>query len=145
MSWNYNYGALSAAIYGGLNGKMVLLDDPGQFVEDGYLALASALWFYMSPASPKPSMHEISTKLYVPNYYDESLGITNDFGATTMVINGGLECGKGGGKESDGAKDRAEFYNAFLTYFGLPTETGTGCADMGSFSTQSSSAYPQTF
>ena len=118
----------------------MLLDDPDLFVEgDGYLALASALWFYMSPQTPKPSMHEISTKLYVPSIRDESVGITNDFGATTLVINGALECGSG--IESDGAKDRAEFYNAFLTYFELPTETGTGCKEMGNFSSESSSSY----
>ena len=121
-------------------GKTVLLDDPDLFVHDnGYLALASAMWFYMSPQSPKPSMHEIVTGLYEPNERDTSVGITNDFGATTLIINGGLECGSL--TPSTGASNRAMYYSDLLAYFALPSETGTGCEDMGSFSNQSSSAY----
>ena len=84
-------------------------------------------------------MHEIATKLYVPNADDTSKGISADFGATTMVINGFIECGKG--TETDGALDRADYYDHLLSYFGLPAETGTGCANMGNFSASSSSAY----
>lgn len=49
LSWNYNYGRLSAQINDGLYGKSVLLDDPDQLVEDEELAFVSALWYYMVP------------------------------------------------------------------------------------------------
>ena len=101
------------------------------------------MWFYMSPQSPKPSMHEVVTGFYVANERDQSVGIRDDFGATTLIINGGLECGSL--TPSTGASNRAAYYNDLLTYFGLPQESDTGCEDMGSFSNQSSSAYAQNF
>ena len=97
------------------------------------------MWLYMTPASPKPSMHELATKLYIPNAHDISQGLDSVFGATTMVINGGIECSSG--EESDGALERASNYAHFLDYFNLPAEFGTGCATMQPFSTDSSSAY----
>ena len=71
----------------------------------------------MTPAAPKPSMHELATKLYVPNAYDKTQGLDSIFGATTMVINGGLECSSG--TENDGALDRANYYSHLLDYFNL--------------------------
>ena len=71
------------------------------------------------------------------------MGIRDDFGATTLIINGGFECGSL--TPSTGASNRAAYYNDLLTYFGPPQESDTGCEDMGSFSNQSSSAYAQNF
>ena len=88
-------------------------------------------------------MHELATKLYIPNEHDISQGLDSIFGATTMVINGGIECSAG--EENDGALDRANYYAHLLDYFNIPTEIGTGCATMKAFSTDSSSAYAQNF
>ena len=60
-----------------------------------------------------------------------------------MIINGFIECGTG--TETEGALDRADYYSHLLSYFNLPAETGTGCANMGNFSAESSSAYNQNF
>lgn len=38
-------------------------------------------------------MHDIVTEFWVPNDADLSVGINKGFGATTNVINGGVECG----------------------------------------------------
>lgn len=71
MSWNYNYGQFSAgAFYGALTDKSILLNDPGKVASDGILAFESALWFYMTPQSPKPSMHDVTTGYYNPSAYD---------------------------------------------------------------------------
>lgn len=62
LSWNYNYGMFSSVAFnGGLTDKDILLSDPGQVSTNGILAFASALWFYMTPQSPKPSMHDVIT------------------------------------------------------------------------------------
>jgi len=76
------------------DGKLNLLDDPEQIAENGYISFLSALWFYMTPQSPKPSMHEVVTGLYVPSASDLSSdkNIKNGFGATIAIINGGKEC-----------------------------------------------------
>ena len=66
----------------------------------------------MTPAQPKPSMHEVATGLYVPNARDTTAGLSSKFGTTTMIINGGLECGKG--TETDGGLDRANYYSHLL-------------------------------
>jgi chitinase len=52
------------------------------------------MWFYMTPQSPKPSMHEVATGFWKPNTKDGKADIDFGFGATINIINGGLECGK---------------------------------------------------
>ena len=77
LEWNYNYGAFSdIAFFGGLYDKITLLETPNNIAKDGFLAFASALWSYMTPVSPQPSMHEVMTGFYVPNAYDTSINIT---------------------------------------------------------------------
>lgn len=120
------------------------LDDPDQVAENGYMAFLSALWFYMLPQTPKPSMHEVATHLYYPNVADVASGLGSVFGSATMIINGGLECTTESGEENSNSLKRIEYYKAFLSYFGLPEETGLGCATMQPFSTSSSSNYPQS-
>ena len=97
----------------------------------------------MTPAIPKPSMHELAAKLYNPSAYDKQSSLGNNFGSTIMIINGGLECGSG--RENAGAASRGSYYNSLLEYFGLPKEDHLGCAHMKPFSTRSSSNYEQNF
>ena len=58
-----------------------------------WLNLASAIWFLVTPQPPKPSMLEVITGEWRPNSVDLAANLVPGFGATTMVINGGLECG----------------------------------------------------
>lgn len=104
---NYNYGQFSdVAYYGGLYDKMTLIQAPSDVAYNGFLVIASAMWTYMTPMPPKPSMHEIMTGFYVPNQYDTDLGITADFAATTNVISDGADCNTGG-SESSASEARA--------------------------------------
>ena len=66
MSWNYNYGMFSNALYGD---SSILLNNP-ELVADTWLNFASALWFFVTPQPPKPSMLEIVTGDWVPNGAD---------------------------------------------------------------------------
>lgn len=61
-----------------------------------------------------------------------------------MVINGGLECTTESGEENENSLKRMANFEAFLSYFGLPSEQDLGCATMQPFSTSSSSYYPQS-
>jgi hypothetical protein len=90
LSWNYNYGYFSELIFGDAK---TLLNKPERVANEGWLAIASALWFYMTPQTPKPSMHDIITGFWVPNAADTSAGFKSGFGATINVINGVQECG----------------------------------------------------
>lgn len=51
-------------------------------------------------------MHDVMTGFFVPNSADSGVGVGADFGTTTNVINGGLECGNGSSK----AVSRGEYY-----------------------------------
>jgi chitodextrinase len=131
LAWNYNYGRFSNVFHteGGYSSFMYLLEHPEEVSTDGYTVFSSALWFYMTPQSPKPSMHDIVTGFFVPNAADQAAGITGGFGTTINVINGGAECGWA----SSSAAKRGEWYLAFLDYFGLPAEGDLGCATEGGF------------
>jgi len=118
LSWNYNYGSFSnILVESEYNSKMYLLKNPDLVVEDGYVAFSSALWFYMTPQSPKPSMHDVATCYFEPSAGDKTAGIKkynnlNGFGITTNIINGGYECGTGA--ENSSSKKRISYYKAWL-------------------------------
>jgi len=99
---------------------MYLLKDPDKVSTDSFTVFTSALWFYMTPQSPKPSIHDVATGYMIPTNADTNAGHTAGFGLTTNIINGAQECGKGG--EDFRAADRAKYYTAFLDYFKLPAE-----------------------
>ena len=99
------------------------------------------MWVYMTPVSPKPSMHEIMTGYYVPNSYDLAAGITADFGATINVISDGSECWTGTGQETTAAAARAVDYTSFCSVFGV-TPTATSCDTMQAFTDSSASYFP---
>ena len=101
LSWNYNYGQASAVIYGEM---MTLLTDPNRILQDGVLGWKTAIWFWMTPQSPRPSCHQVITGgwtgSWTPSAQDLATGQTKvGFGHTIMVINGGLE---GDSSETDG-------------------------------------------
>jgi len=77
-------------------------------------------------------MHEIVTGYFKPNAADTAAGITDTFGATTNIINGGIECSLG---MNTAANARADFYKSFLGYFSLPAEEEAGltCGSMRHF------------
>lgn len=133
LSYNFNYGAFSNVfVESRYDSKMHFLTHPELVAQDGYTAFAAGLWFYMTPQSPKPSMHDVMTGFFEPNEKDQAVGIKGAFGSTINIINGGIECG--GGMNSK-AKKRSTSYLHFVEEFGLDPdeETDLDCATEGSF------------
>ena len=55
-------------------------------------------------------MHEVANRLFVPNDYDTEQGLGSYFGATTMIINGGLECSDFAEVENEDSQMRISHY-----------------------------------
>ena len=85
LSYNYNYGPFSEAMFGTVR---TLLDNPEK-VADTWLNLASAVFFFVYPQPPKPSMLHVIDGTWQPNAHDRQNGLVPGFGVTTQIINGG--------------------------------------------------------
>jgi len=134
LSWNYNYGAFSRAMYGD---SSVLLKDP-ELVADTWLNFASALWFFVTPQPPKPSMLSLVDGSWQPNAEDQARGLKPGLGATTMAINGAIECGQSPGN-SRASLNRQKAYKRFAKELGISIAgEKLDCRDMQSFSAQGS-------
>ncbi|PKG39316.1 chitinase [Psychromonas sp. Urea-02u-13] len=135
LSWNYNYGPFSEAMFGD---KDVLLENP-DLVADTWLNLASAVFFYVYPQPPKPSMLHVIDGTWQPNAADKAAGIEHGFGATIQIINGAFECNKG--TTSNQAKSRIAYYKEFSNYLNLDISAEKlDCADMKAFNTDGAGA-----
>jgi chitodextrinase len=135
VSYNYNYGLFSDLMFNDVN---VLLRDPDRMAREGWLAIASAIWFYMTPQSPKPSMHDVVVGLWKPNAADRAAGLEAGFGVTINIINGGVECG--GRVEVQQAQNRIKYYQELARYFGFSPGQNLGCKGMQQFGGASSAA-----
>lgn len=113
VSYNFNYGPFSKVLFGDVT---VLLNDPDRVSREGWLAVASGFWFFMTPQSPKPSIHEIITGFWVPNTLDKAAGFSRGFGTTINVINGGSECGLINHPQ---AVNRIRYFQFFANYLGV--------------------------
>lgn len=136
LSYNYNYGPFSEAMFGDVT---VLLEQPN-LVADTWLNLASAVFFYVYPQPPKPSMLHALDGTWVPNAHDLQGGLEPGFGVTTQIINGGVECG--GPTEHGQSLNRIEYYRNFARELDVPLGESEvlGCANMQRFDTQGSGA-----
>ncbi|ROS05552.1 chitodextrinase [Sinobacterium caligoides] len=136
LSYNYNYGPFSQAIYGDVN---TLLDNPEK-VADTWLNLASAVFFYLYPQPPKASMLHVIDGTWEPNASDIAAGREAGFGVTTLIINGGVECG--GATEHQQSQNRIDYYKGLADYLGvpIPDDEVLGCANMEFFDEASSAA-----
>ena len=156
LSYNYNYGPYSYIIYGDVN---PLLQNPAK-VTEGWLAFASAVYFFMQPRPPKPSMFELIYGYWTPPATNSANDVTSkepgpSFGASIMIINGGIECG--GSKATAQAANRVKYYAGFMDYFELDPEMGISydkdgvqthktasmsCMNMLAFEPNHGAAYP---
>lgn len=127
LTHNYNYGPFSTSMFGE---PAVLLNDPDRIIRDGWLAFASAFWFYMTPQPPKPSMHDVVTGRWQPNEHDIAAGRSPGFGVLIMIINGAQECSNG---DHEWALNRIEFFKAFSHHFSLDSGEHLSCAWMPPF------------
>lgn len=138
LSYNYNYGPFSEAMFGTVQ---TLLDNPEQ-VADTWLNLASAVFFFVYPQPPKPSMLHVIDGTWQPNDRDRQNGLVPGFGVTTQIINGGVECG--GSAEHAQSQNRINYYQAQAQYLGVPVPSDEmlGCKKMKYFDEAGAGALP---
>ncbi len=136
LSYNYNYGPFSEAMYGDVR---VLLDQP-DLVASTWLNLASAVFFFVYPQPPKPSMLHVIDGTWKPNANDIKDGLVPGFGITTNIINGGVECG--GDVEVAASLNRISYFQQMSAELGVTVEPNEklGCSGMKQFSEQGAGA-----
>ncbi len=129
LSYSYNYGPFSQKMFGDVR---PLLDHP-ELVADTWLNLSSALFFFMQPQTPKPSMQDVINGTWQPNALDLSSGLVPGFGVTTQIINGGVECG--GSVEVAQSLNRIAYFKEMAKHFNvhIPADEVLGCAGMKQF------------
>ncbi|XP_048128447.1 endochitinase isoform X2 [Rhodamnia argentea] len=118
LSWNYNYGRCGKAI------GADLLKNPDLVATDAVVSFKTAIWFWMTAQSPKPSCHDVTTGRWTPSAADKSAGRVAGYGAVTNVINGGLECGRG---KDARVEDRIGFYKRFCDVLGVGYGNNLDC------------------
>jgi len=124
LSWNYNYGAASQALFGDAT---VLLNNPQQVVTNGVTSFQTALWFWMTAQSPKPSPHNVMTGAWTPSPADTAAGRVAGYGLVIDIVNGGIECGIPTPAQ---VTSRVTYYQTYLTYFGVSDVGSDYCNTM---------------
>ncbi|HAT8015727.1 TPA: chitinase, partial [Citrobacter rodentium] len=138
LSYNYNYGPFSDAMYGDVR---PLLDKP-ELVADTWMNLASAVFFFVYPQPPKPSMLHVIDGTWQPNDRDKANGLVPGFGVSIQIINGGVECG--GAEENAQSLNRITYYKEFANYLKVPIadDEVLGCKNMKQFDEGGAGALP---
>ncbi len=124
LSWNYNYGQAGTAL--GLN----LLSNPNLVKTDGVVSFKTALWFWMTAQSPKPSAHAVMVGQWTPTSSDINAGRQPGFGMTVNIINGAIECGHG---VDSRVQDRIGFYGSFTSQLGVSQGSYVDCYSMSPY------------
>ncbi|XP_061355731.1 endochitinase A2-like [Gastrolobium bilobum] len=119
ISWNYNYGQCGRAI------GADLLNNPDLVATDPIISFKTAIWFWMTPQSPKPSCHDVITGIWKPSDADRAAGRLPGYGMITNIINGGLECGKG---QDSRVQDRIGFYKRYCDLLGVGYGDNLDCS-----------------
>jgi hypothetical protein len=130
LSYNGNYGYASDCIFGN---KHVLLDNPGLVETDPVVSFKTAIYFWMTPETHKPSAHDVMIGKWQPNAKDKAAGRTPGFGMTILIVNGALECNKG--EDNYSMNDRIGFYQFFLKKLGISdANCACSCGKMAAYS-----------
>ena len=110
LTWSYNYKDASEYLY---KDKNVLLQNPEK-VEETEVAWDTALWFWNKRVRDNPDKPSVAKQVR------EGL-----FGASTMLINGGIECTGANGVAPlhEKAKKRFENYKKILNVLGFNAST----------------------
>ncbi|VEA39363.1 secreted chitinase [Salmonella enterica subsp. enterica] len=104
--------------------------------------LASAVFFFVYPQPPKPSMLHVIDGTWQPNDRDKTNGLVSGFGVTIQIINGGVECG--GADENAQSLNRIAYYKEFANYLKVPVPADEvlGCKKMKQFDEGGAGALP---
>ena len=121
LSWNYNYGQVGEVL--GLD----LLNQPSLVTSNGTVAFRTALWFWMTAQSPKPSAHAVMTGGWTPSSADTAAGRTPGFGMTINIINGGLECDR---PTDHRVEDRVAYFQRFAGMLDTTVGSNLYCDQM---------------
>ncbi|KAJ4732935.1 Endochitinase [Rhynchospora pubera] len=116
--YNYEQAAKSPAI------KADLINNPNLVSSDPVIAFKTAIWFWMTPQSAKPSCHDVMTGKWTPSASDKVAGRLPGYGLTTNIINGGEECNKG---EIASVTDRIGFYKRYCNMLGVSYGDNIDC------------------
>lgn len=119
LSYHFNYGAFSEAMFDG--DATVLLNNPA-LVADSWLNLASAIWFFLTPQAPKPAMLHVIDRTWTPSQRELNANIGYGFGTTINIINGGIECGEQN-KTKGQPVNRIRYWEGLAHYYNIPIET----------------------
>lgn len=135
LSHSYNYGPFSYIMTGSIR---TYLDAPELLATDGQVSMLSAFYFYMTPQSPKPSMHEVAVGFYEPNTSDKKAKLEKGFGVTINIINGEKECRSTSPAENKKkAVNRKDMLKKWLEHFGIGDNAygkeNTSCENMSEF------------
>ena len=122
---NYNYGGAGRAI------NYDLLNNPDAVARDPTISFKTALWFWMTSQSPKPSCHNVITGQWTPTSTDRAAGRVPGYGLITNIINGGIECGRGSNPQME---DRIGFYKRYSDIFGINYGNNLDCYSQRPFS-----------
>ncbi|RWY57028.1 chitinase [Mucilaginibacter gilvus] len=122
ISYNGNYGYASDCIFGN---KHILLDNPALVETDPVVAFKTAIYFWMTPETHKPSAHDVMIGKWQPNTKDKAAGRAPGFGMTIVIVNGALECKKG--EDNYSMNDRIGFYQFYLKKLGA-TDPNCACS-----------------
>uniref|UniRef100_K4D1M8 chitinase n=1 Tax=Solanum lycopersicum TaxID=4081 RepID=K4D1M8_SOLLC len=121
---NYKYGPCGRAI------GVDLLNNPDLVATDPVISFKTAIWFWMTPHSPKSSCHDVIIGRWNPSAGDLSANRLPGFGVITNIINGGLECGYG---NENRVQDRIGFYRRYCGILGVSTGDNLDCGNQRSF------------
>lgn len=125
ISYNGNYGYASDCIFGDHR----LLSNPELVETDPVVAFKTAIYFWMTPQTHKPSAHDVMIGKWQPNAVDKAKGRTPGFGMTIDIVNGEVECNKG--ENNISMNDRIGFYQHFLKLLGASDPNcACSCAKM---------------
>ncbi|XP_062216866.1 chitinase 11-like [Phragmites australis] len=119
LTHKYNYQLAGQAL------KLDLVNNPDLVSSDPVVAFKTAIWFWMTPQSPKPSCHAVMTNGWTPSGDDRSAGRLPGYGMTTNIINGGEECGQG--QPTDRTRDREGYYNRYCQMLGVAQGDNVSC------------------
>eukprot|EP00258_Populus_trichocarpa_P002045 XP_002301555.2 chitinase 10 [Populus trichocarpa] len=124
LSWNYNYGPAGKAL--GFDG----LNNPDIVSNNSLIAFKTALWFWMTKQSPKPSCHNVMIGKYKPTAASVAANRTAGYGLVTNIINGGLECGI---PNDARVNDRIGFFQRYAALFNVSTGPNLDCVNQKPF------------
>lgn len=107
-----------------------LIGNPDLVSTDPVISWKTALWFWMTPQSPKPSAHDVIIENWTPSAADEAAGRVPGYGVITNIINGGLECGMG---PNDANVDRIGYYKRYADMLGVGYGDNLDCYSQQKF------------